>query len=54
MDIYDSVANEWTQTTLSEARYGLSATTVGTKAIFAGGLGALGASNVVDIYDLTP
>ena len=37
--------------TLSQARQWLSATTVGTKAIFAGGYSGSGGSNVVDIYD---
>jgi hypothetical protein len=47
VDIYDSSSNTWSTHTLSQARANLAATTVGTKAIFAGGSG----SNVVDIYD---
>ncbi|HEY5691897.1 MAG TPA: FG-GAP-like repeat-containing protein [Cyclobacteriaceae bacterium] len=44
---------QWTTATLSQARSNLSATSVGTKVFFAGGLGlsANSYSNVVDIYD---
>ena len=39
-----------TTDTLSEARYYLAATTLGNKAIFAGGAASTGYSDVVDIY----
>ena len=48
------LASEFVHTadTLSEARIFLSATTVNSKAMFAGGnRGAIGISDVVDIYD---
>ncbi len=45
----------WTTATLSQARSGVTATTVGTKAFFAGGNSGTSAnltpSNVVDVYD---
>ena len=45
--------NAWSTTTLSQARHGLAATTVGNKAIFAGGNTQENiASNVVDIFIL--
>jgi hypothetical protein len=37
VDLYDSGTGRWSTAQLSEARYGLSATSVGTVAIFAGG-----------------
>ena len=48
-----AAASDFVHTTanLSQARYYLSATTVGNKAFFAGGAHASGYSNVVDIYD---
>jgi hypothetical protein len=49
--MYESVTDSWSQATLSQPRYWLTATTVGTKAFFAGGLLNGSASNVVDIYD---
>jgi hypothetical protein len=56
VEIYDSSvgppsdAAAWSVATLSVPRSRLAAASVGTKAMFAGGLGA-GPSNVVDIYD---
>ena len=51
VDIYDSSANGggggWSAATLSQARNGIVAASVGTKAIFAGG----SSLNIVDIYD---
>lgn len=58
VDIYDSNLGEpndpnaWSTTTLSQARYGLSATTVANKAMFAGGQADSGSSVVVDIFIL--
>ncbi len=37
VDLYDSGTGRWSTAQLSQARYGLSATSVGTVAIFAGG-----------------
>ncbi len=37
VDLYDSGTGLWSTARLSQARYGLSATSVGTVAIFAGG-----------------
>lgn len=53
VDIYDDSTGTWSTYTLSAPRSLLAATTVGTKAIFAGGFGGtgVGMSAVVDIYD---
>jgi hypothetical protein len=40
-------------TTFSEARYSLSAAAAGNKIVFAGGAGATGFSQTVDIYDVS-
>ena len=37
VDLYDSGTGRWSTAQLSQARYSLSATSVGTVAIFAGG-----------------
>jgi hypothetical protein len=37
VDLYDSGTGRWSTAQLSQARYALSATSVGTVAIFAGG-----------------
>ena len=37
VDLYDSGTGRWSTAQLSQARYDLSATSVGTVAIFAGG-----------------
>ena len=37
VDLYDSGTRQWSTAQLSQARYQLSATSVGTVAIFAGG-----------------
>ena len=50
VDIYDTATDLWTTATLSQARTGLAATSVGSKAMFAGGDG-FDRSNVVDMYD---
>jgi hypothetical protein len=39
VDLYDSGSGRWWTAQLSQARGGLSATSVGTVAIFAGGIG---------------
>jgi hypothetical protein len=49
VDIYNTTANIWTSTELSEARSGISAVKAGNKILFAGG----GTSTKVDIYDLS-
>ncbi len=41
VDLYDSGTGRWSTAQLSEARYSLSATSVGTVAFFAGGDGKL-------------
>jgi hypothetical protein len=55
VDIYDTGTGQWSTATLSVARDFLAATTVGTKAIFAGGDDSNSAygnpTNAVDIYD---
>jgi hypothetical protein len=38
VDLYDSGTGRWSTAQLSQARYELSATSVGTVAIFAGGV----------------
>lgn len=50
-DIYDVVANTWSEARLSEARYELAAAAAGNKIVFAGGYGAAGYSKTVDIYN---
>ena len=40
VDLYDSGTGRWSTAQLSQARYWLSATSVGTVAMFAGGLGS--------------
>ena len=47
VDIYDDASGTWSTATLSVGRTSLAATTVGTKALFAGGYWA----TVVDVYD---
>jgi hypothetical protein len=37
VDLYDSGTGRWSTAQLSQARWGLSATSVGTVALFAGG-----------------
>jgi hypothetical protein len=51
VDIFDSVTGIWTTANLSQARGGLAATRLDTKAFFAGGAGTGGVSNVVDVFD---
>ena len=57
VDIYDADTGQWSTDTLSQGRYWLCGTTVGDKAVFAGGFfrdtGGTGYdSNVVDIYTI--
>ncbi len=51
IDIYDSASGLWSIATLSQARSGLAAASVGSKVLFAGGINITATSNVVDIYD---
>lgn len=52
VDIFDADTGLWSTATLSQGRFHLAATTVGSKALFAGGYhDAWNESNVVDIYD---
>jgi len=54
VDIFDSATGLWTTSSLSHGRGYIAATSVGNKAMFAGGSQAsLQGSNVVDIYDDT-
>lgn len=55
VDIYDISSNSWSTATLSEARTGIAATTVGDKVIFAGGdyFGWWPVSSRTDIYNAT-
>lgn len=43
--------DEWTTTNLSDFRYQMGSTTLGTKVYFGGGAIGAGTSNLVDIYD---
>jgi len=54
VDVYDALTDTWSVTTLSEARCHLAATTVGGKAIFAGGISTRlpAGSNVVDVFEV--
>lgn len=47
VDVYDTQTGSWAQSHLSQARFGLSAASVGSLAFFAGGSG----SDIVDIFD---
>jgi hypothetical protein len=40
VDLYDSGTGRWSTAELSQARFSLTATSVGTVAIFAGGVGS--------------
>jgi hypothetical protein len=51
VDIYDYSTNTWTVAALSQARFLLASSSVGHKALFAGGYLSSGFSSVVDIYD---
>lgn len=57
VDVYDSALGEpddpmaWSMATLSAARGQMAATTVGTRALFAGGINAVSALATVDIFD---
>ncbi len=59
VDIYDASTNTWSTATLSQPRAGIAATTVGSKALFAGGsytdesFQKVYPSDIVDIYDAT-
>jgi hypothetical protein len=51
VDIYNSQTGTWSNHRLSQARDFPAAVTLGTRVLFAGGMGDSGPSNVVDIYD---
>ncbi|MDB5323884.1 MAG: kelch repeat-containing protein [Phycisphaerales bacterium] len=56
VNIYDAMTGQWSLAHLSQARFVLAATTVGDKAMFAGGTyvdadGAYQGSAVLDVYD---
>jgi hypothetical protein len=51
VDLFDNGTGRWSTAQLSQARWALSATSVGTVAIFAGGQYTSEQSNVVDLYD---
>lgn len=51
VDIYESLGHTWSTAELTEARSMLAATTLDSKAFFAGGTIGSGYSSVVDIYD---
>ena len=54
VDIYDARRHRWSTARLSLARAGVSAVTIGSKVVFAGGYaGQYISSDVVDIFDLT-
>ena len=50
VDIYDSATNSWSTASLSQARGALAATTVGTKAIFAGGCSFVDSFYYIDSF----
>ena len=51
VDIYNTVSNTWSTANLSQARYDIAATSLGSEVFFAGGISSSGVSNVVDIYN---
>lgn len=51
VQVYDSLSGSWSTAPLSVARSRLGATSVGTLALFGGGLVVNDASDVVDVYD---
>lgn len=51
VDIYDAATGAWSTDALAVPRRNLAATSVGTKALFAGGFGVNVRSREVDIYD---
>ncbi len=55
VDIYVNTTGQWSNPTLSQPRFYIGATTVGNKALFAGGrttnVNSPSVSNLVDIYD---
>jgi len=53
VEIYDTLAEKWALAKLTEARYGLSGTSFGTLAYFAGGRNASGFSSAIDVFDLS-
>lgn len=53
IDIYNMTSNSWTNATLSQARHGLVAITIGNLAFFAGGNDGVAFLDRVDIYNLT-
>ena len=50
VDVYDNAGSLWSRTTLSQPRSGPAGAAAGNTALFAGGYGYDGASDVVDIY----
>ncbi|MHC4643048.1 MAG: Kelch repeat-containing protein [Planctomycetota bacterium] len=52
VDIYDPETDLWLTAALSQARAGLAATSVGNKAIFAGGAFQTSILNVIDIFEI--
>jgi len=53
VDIYNTKTGRWSTATLSQARTGIDALTVGNTVLFAGGSAATGLSTAVDIYNST-
>ncbi len=54
VDIYNAISNTWSNTTLSQARAYLAATSVGDLALFGGGYNESSpAADQVDIYNST-
>lgn len=51
VDVYDTTTNFWSQSTLSVARSGMAAITVGNLTLFGGGFDDVTLSKVVDIFD---
>ena len=51
VDVYDTLADEWSIEHLSVARRNVTATAIGGIAYFAGGRTAIGSSDHLDIYD---
>jgi hypothetical protein len=53
VDVYDASTNIWSTTSLSEARIGLAAASVGDKGLFSGGYTFSGFTSTVNIYNST-
>jgi hypothetical protein len=53
VDIFNSTSQTWNNTTLSQARYSLAASSIGEIVACGGGLGDSTDSSVVDVFNVT-